>query len=150
VCPKPAFNAALCGVYDEERAMTNLTAPSELMALLEIQFDDVTPTRVSGSVAADERHHQPWGLVHGELYTTAIETFATTRASEGVKDRGQQAVGVTNVTDFVRPHRSGRLHVHANAIHQGRTQQLWQVEIRRPEDDKLVARDQLRPQHIDA
>ena len=63
--------------------MTNLTAPSELMALLDIQFDEVEPTRVSGSVAADERHHQPWGLVHGGLYTTAIETFATTGALRG-------------------------------------------------------------------
>ncbi len=130
--------------------MTNLTASSELMVLLEIEFDEVTPIRVSGSVAADERHHQPWGLVHGGLYTTAIETFATTGAYEAVKDRGQQAVGVTNVTDFVRPHRNGRLHVHATAIHQGRTQQLWQVEIRRPEDDKLVARGQVRLQNIDA
>jgi 1,4-dihydroxy-2-naphthoyl-CoA hydrolase len=131
-------------------AMTNLTAPSELMALLETQFDEVQPTRISGTVAADERHHQPWGLVHGGLYTAVIETFATTGAYEAVKDHGQYAVGVTNVTDFIRPHRSGRLHVYATAIHQGRTQQLWQVEIRRPEDDKLVARGQVRLQNIDA
>lgn len=129
--------------------MTNLTTPSELMALLDIQFDEVSATLVSGSVAADERHHQPWGLVHGGLYTTAIETFATTGAYEAVKDRGQQAVGVSNVTDFVRPHQSGRLNVLANAVHQGRTQQLWQVEIRRPEDDKLIARGQVRLQNID-
>jgi acyl-coenzyme A thioesterase PaaI-like protein len=37
----------------------------------------------------------------------------------------------------------------ANAIQQGRTQQLWQVEIRRPDDDKLVARGQVRLQNID-
>ncbi|HWF56146.1 MAG TPA: PaaI family thioesterase [Solirubrobacteraceae bacterium] len=130
--------------------MPNLATPSELMALLEIQFDEVEPTVVSGSVAADERHHQPWGLVHGGLYTAAIETFATTGAYEAVKDRGQQAVGVANVTDFIRPHTRGRLHVRANAIHQGRTQQLWEVEIRRPEDDKLVARGQVRLQNIEA
>jgi 1,4-dihydroxy-2-naphthoyl-CoA hydrolase len=130
--------------------MTNLTTPSGLMALLDIQFDECTPTRVSGSVAADARHHQPWGLVHGGLYTTAIETFATTGAYEAVKDHGQQAVGVSNVTDFIRPHRAGRLQVLANAIHQGRTQQLWQVEIRRPEDNKLIARGQVRLQNIDA
>jgi 1,4-dihydroxy-2-naphthoyl-CoA hydrolase len=129
--------------------MTDLIKPSEFMTLLEIQFDEVQPTRVSGSVAADERHHQPWGLVHGGLYTTAIETFATTGAYEAVKDRGQRAVGVANVTDFVRPHQSGRLNVSATAIHQGRTQQLWQVEIHRPEDDKLVARGQVRLQNID-
>jgi len=129
--------------------MTDLTKPSEFMALLEIQFGEVRPTRVSGSVAADERHHQPWGLVHGGLYTAAIETFATTGAYEAVRDRGQQAVGVTNITDFVRPHQSGRLTVVATAIHQGRTQQLWQVEIHRPQDDKLVARGQVRLQNID-
>jgi uncharacterized protein (TIGR00369 family) len=130
--------------------MPNLTTPSELMELLDIQFDEVEPTRVTGSVAADERHHQPWGLVHGGLYTTAIETFATTGAYEAVRDRGQQAVGVSNITDFLRPHQSGRLHVLASAIQQGRSQQLWQVEIRRPEDDKLVARGQVRLQNIDA
>jgi 1,4-dihydroxy-2-naphthoyl-CoA hydrolase len=129
--------------------MTDLIKPSEFMALLDIQFDDVQPTRVSGSVAADERHHQPWGLVHGGLYTAAIETFATTGAYEAVRDRGQRAVGVANVTDFVRPHQSGRLNVNASAVHQGRTQQLWQVEIHRPEDDKLVARGQVRLQNID-
>ena len=120
------------------------------MALLDIEFEERSPTRVAGSIAADERHHQPWGLVHGGLYTTVIETFATTGAYEAVKDQGQMAVGVTNVTDFLRPHRTGRLAVLATPIQQGRTQQLWQVEVRRPEDQKLVARGQVRLQNIDA
>ena len=128
----------------------NLTNPSELMALLDIQFEQRAPTRVTGSVAADERHHQPWGLVHGGLYTTVVETFATTGAFEAVKDRGERAVGVANSTDFVRPHSSGRLDVVAVPVHQGRTQQLWQVEIRRPDDGKLVARGQVRLQNIPA
>lgn len=130
--------------------MADLTTSSDLMALLEIEFDEVTRTKVSGSVAADERHHQPWGVVHGGLFTTAIETFATTGAYESVKDQGQQAVGVANVTDFVRPHRTGRLNVVAVPIQQGRTQQLWRVEIRRPQDDKLVALGQVRLQNIPA
>ncbi len=130
--------------------MTPLVASSELMHLLEIDVEEVGATRVSGSIAADARHHQPWGIVHGGLYTTVIETFATTGAFEAVKERGQQAVGVNNTTDFVRPHERGRLKVVAVPIWQGRTQQLWQVEIRRPEDDKLIARGQVRLQNIDA
>ncbi len=122
---------------------------SALMEILDIHFDERTPVRVAGSIAADERHHQPWGLVHGGLCTAAIETFATTGAYEAVKERGMQAVGVANATDFLRPHRKGRLDVVAWAIHQGRTQQLWQVEIRRP-DGKLIARGQVRLQHIEA
>ena len=127
----------------------DLRGPSELMRLLEIEFDEVAPTTVVGSIAADERHHQPWSLVHGGLYTAAIETFATTGAFEAVRESGRQAVGVTNITDFVRPHRSGRLAVRATAIHQGRTQQLWLVEISRPEDGKLVARGQVRLQNVE-
>jgi 1,4-dihydroxy-2-naphthoyl-CoA hydrolase len=122
---------------------------SDLMELLEIQFDELGPARVTGSIAADERHHQPFGIVHGGLYSSAIETFASLGACEAVKDLGQQAVGVTNITDFLRPHKNGRLGVEAHAIQQGRTQQLWQVEIRRPHDDKLVARGQVRLQNID-
>jgi acyl-coenzyme A thioesterase PaaI-like protein len=86
----------------DSAAMTGrLTSASEFMRVLEIEFDEHGPTRVTGSVAADERHHQPWGLVHGGLYTTVIETFATTGAFEAVKDRGMQAVGVSNLTDFI-------------------------------------------------
>ena len=132
-----------------ERRPADLPASSELMRLLEIDFDEITSTRVSGSVAADERHHQPWGLVHGGLYIAAIESFATIGAFEAVKDTGRQAVGVSNATDFLRPHQAGRLHVAATAIHHGRSQQLWQVEIRRPDDGKLVARGQVRLQNID-
>jgi uncharacterized protein (TIGR00369 family) len=127
-----------------------LSAPSEFMRLLEIEFEERGPTRVTGSIAADERHHQPWGLIHGGLYTTVIESFATTGAFEAVKDQGMQAVGVSNHTDFLRPHRSGRLDVVATPVHQGRTQQLWQIEIRRPEDGKLVARGQVRLQNVPA
>jgi uncharacterized protein (TIGR00369 family) len=134
----------------DSSAMTDqLTKASDLLQLLEIEFDECGPTHVTGSVAADERHHQPWGLVHGGLSTTVVETFATTGAFEAVKDRGMQAVGVSNMTDFVRPHRSGRLEVEATAIHQGHTQQLWQVEVRRPEDRKLIARGQVRLQNIE-
>jgi 1,4-dihydroxy-2-naphthoyl-CoA hydrolase len=137
-------------VFDNELVMTSRGPASELMALLDVQFDECTPTRVNGSIAADERHHQPWGIVHGGLYTSAIETFATVGAHDTVKDRGQRAVGVANATDFLRPHRSGRLEVVAVPVHQGRSQQLWQVDIRRPDDDKLVARGQVRLQNVEA
>jgi 1,4-dihydroxy-2-naphthoyl-CoA hydrolase len=129
--------------------MTTVAQPSAMLALIDPQIDEATASRVEGSIAADERHHQPWGIVHGGLYTAAIETFATIGAFEAVKDRGRQAVGVANVTDFLRPHRSGRLDVVATPIQQGRTQQLWQVEISRPDDGKLVARGQVRLQNIE-
>jgi 1,4-dihydroxy-2-naphthoyl-CoA hydrolase len=124
---------------------------SELLQLVDAQFEEATPTRVSGTIAADERHHQPWGLVHGGLYTAAIETFATIGAFQAVKQEGAQVVGVSNATDFLRSHRTGRLRVTGEPVHQGRSYQLWQVEIRTDDDDaKLVARGQVRLQNIDS
>lgn len=123
---------------------------SAFLELLDIDFNEVTATGVSGSIRVDERHHQPAGIVHGGLYTSVIETFATAGAVAAVHDQGMRAVGVHNATDFVRPHRTGPLDVHAIAIQQGRSQQLWQVEIRRPDDDKLVARGQVRLHNVPA
>jgi 1,4-dihydroxy-2-naphthoyl-CoA hydrolase len=131
---------------DEANALNT----SDLLRLIDACFEVVTADRVAGTIAADERHHQPWGLVHGGLYTAAIETFATIGAFQAVKDRGQQVVGVSNSTDFLRPHRSGRLRILGEPIHQGRTYQLWQVEARRTDDDELVARGQVRLQNIEA
>lgn len=127
--------------------MTELPS-SEFLDLIDAQFDEVASNRVVGSVAADARHHQPWGVIHGGLYTTAIETFATVGAFTAVQEQGKTVVGVFNSADFLRPHQEGRLSVAAQAVHQGRTQQLWTVEMSRSSDGKLVARGQVRLQNI--
>jgi len=57
---------------------------------------------------------------------------------------------VSNTTDFLRRHVSGRLHVRASAVQLGRTQQLWRVQISRPRDGKLVAVGQARRQNVHA
>jgi 1,4-dihydroxy-2-naphthoyl-CoA hydrolase len=136
-------------VTSANEARGEVMRSSDLLDLLDARFDEASASRVRGSIAADERHHQPWGIVHGGLYTTAIETFATIGAYEAVRDGGRQAVGVANATDFLRPHRTGRLDVVATPIQQGRSQQLWLVEIRRPDDGKLVARGQVRLQNVE-
>lgn len=87
-------------------------------------------------------------MVHGGVYTTAVESAASIGASAAVADRGQIAVGVHNATDFLRPATSGRPEVVAEPIHQGRIQQLWQVIITRQSDGKELARGQLRVQNV--
>jgi len=127
----------------------DLEAPSKFMRLLGLHFDELTRSRVTGWLDTGVEHHQPWGLVHGGVYAAVIETAATTGAYLTARERRQQAVGICNVTDFLRPHREGRLLVTAEPLHQGRTQQLWQVILRRESDGKDVARGQVRLQHVD-
>ena len=113
-----------------------------------MQFESVQPDRVEAWMELGPEQHTPWGVVHGGAYTTAIESAASVGASAAVLDRGQFAVGVNNITDFLRPVVSGRVKVLAEPIHQGATQQLWQVTISRADDGKLVARGQVRLQNV--
>jgi 1,4-dihydroxy-2-naphthoyl-CoA hydrolase len=100
-------------------------------------------TWVTGHVDAGPEHHQPMGIVHGAVYTGAVETAASVGATASVYHLGQFAVGVDNFTDFVRPVRAGRLQVAARAAQQGRTLQLWDVDIT-DEAGKLVAKGRVR------
>jgi uncharacterized protein (TIGR00369 family) len=93
-----------------------------------------------------EAHHQPYGIVHGGVYCTAVETAASVAGALWFGDRGK-VVGVNNSTDFLRAVNSGRLTATATPIHRGRSQQLWQVAIT-DEQDRLVARGQVRLQNL--
>jgi uncharacterized protein (TIGR00369 family) len=127
-----------------------LEGQSAFMRLLGLHLEQAREDRVAGWFEVGAEHHQPWGLVHGGVFTAVIETFASTGAYLAVKDRGHLAVGVTNVTDFLRPQREGRLNVVAEPIQRGRIQQLWQVVVTRAADGKVVARGQVRLQNIEA
>ena len=110
--------------------------------------DEVGPTRVVGHIDLGPEHRTPWGVIHGGVYTTAVESAASIGASAGVRDRGQVAVGLTNTTHFVRSLDSGTVRVEAVALHQGRSQQLWKVDVT-DESDRLIAHGELRLQNID-
>jgi 1,4-dihydroxy-2-naphthoyl-CoA hydrolase len=115
----------------------------EFLRSVGLHFDVLTGTEVRAHLDASEQHHTPWGIVHGGLYTTVIESAASVGASYAVGPEGRFAVGVSNQTDFLRPHVAGRLDVHATPIQQGRTLQLWLVEITNGEG-RTVARGQVR------
>jgi 1,4-dihydroxy-2-naphthoyl-CoA hydrolase len=113
-----------------------------------LHFTTVAPERVEGWIELGPEHHTPWGVVHGGVYTTAIESAASVGASTAVAAQQQFAVGLNNSTDFLRSMVEGRVDVGAEPIQQGRVQQLWRVQIQR-EDGKLVALGHVRLQNVD-
>ncbi len=126
----------------------DLTAASAFVAASGFRTTEVSGTRVTGHVELGPDQHTPWGVVHGGVYCTIVESAASIGASVAVAAHGQFAVGVNNNTDFIRAMTAGRVDVVAEPIQQGRTQQLWQVLITRAEDGKLVARGQVRLQNV--
>jgi 1,4-dihydroxy-2-naphthoyl-CoA hydrolase len=114
-----------------------------------LELDEVGPTRVVGHIELGPEHHQPMGLVHGGVYCAAVEAAASIGAGLSVMERGMGVVGVNNTTNFVAGIHEGRVTVVAEPIVQGRTQQLWNVDITRTSDGRLVATGQLRVQVVE-
>ncbi len=115
---------------------------------LGLQFTEVTGERVVGTWTARPALHQPYGIVHGGVHCSVVETLASVGAATWLGEQGQ-VVGVSNSTDFYRAVREGALTSVATPVHQGRSQQVWVVETRLDESDKLVSRGQVRLQHLD-
>jgi uncharacterized protein (TIGR00369 family) len=97
---------------------------------------------VDGFVDLAPTHHQPFGIVHGGVYCSVIETAASVGGAVWFGDRGH-VVGVNNSTNFLRATRDGRLTVEARPLKQGRTQQLWNVDLT-DDQGRLVATGQVR------
>jgi uncharacterized protein (TIGR00369 family) len=85
---------------------------------------------------------QPYGLLHGGVLCSVVETVGSVAGAAWFGDRGH-VVGTSNHTNFLRAVREGTLTAVATPIHRGRSQQLWSVDIR-DEQARLVARGELR------
>ncbi|AKE90638.1 MULTISPECIES: PaaI family thioesterase [Rhodococcus] len=127
---------------------TDLPAGSAFLQAAGLVLDEVSGTRVTGHIDLSRDHHTPWGVVHGGVYTTAVESAASVGASAAVQDRGQFAVGVHNSTDFLRSSTGERVDVVAEPLQQGRVQQLWLVTVTGTESGRTLARGQVRLQNV--
>ena len=132
----------------EAPSIEQLEGASAFTSAAGLRLESVSGTLVRGWIDLGPEHHQPFGIVHGGVYASAVETAASIGATQAVLDRGEVAVGVHNSTNFLASMIEGRVNVVATAISQSRTQQLWQVDIIRDSDDRLIATGQLRVQNI--
>lgn len=117
--------------------------------LVGMRWDSLSLERITAHLDVDDRHHQPYGIVHGGVWCSVVETVGSIGAAMHAARRDEIAVGVNNSTDFLRPHREGRVEIEGRPIHLGRSQQLWQIVITRA-DGKTIARGQLRAQTLPA
>jgi uncharacterized protein (TIGR00369 family) len=124
------------------------TAVSEADAwgqALGLEFLEVTPDYVLARLEAGPRHHQPYGVLHGGVYCSIVEAVASYGAGRRAHALGQKGVlGVANATDFFRSHSVGELRCEGRPVHTGRSAHLWEVQVTRSSDEKLVARGQVR------
>jgi 1,4-dihydroxy-2-naphthoyl-CoA hydrolase len=114
--------------------------------VLGIEYTEIGADRTVLTCEVTPELLQPYGILHGGVHCSLVESAASIAAAMWFGDRGH-VVGVANHTNFLRAVRSGRLTAVATPIHRGRTQQLWQVSV---SDDagREVARGEVRLANI--
>lgn len=89
--------------------------------------DDPDDARVRLRIRDELR--QPFGLMHGGVMSTLIESICSRATAGAVHDRGMVAMGQSINVSFIRPVTEGGVEVRAQARHRGRTTWLWQAEV---------------------
>lgn len=120
--------------------MTDFSALPGFDGLIGLRIVSSTKDSTVAELDVTADHHQPFGLLHGGVLCTIVETVGSISGSAWY---GGLVVGTSNHTNFLRSTRSGRLTARSTPIHRGKTQQLWDVDIT-DEQGRLVAKGQLR------
>lgn len=124
------------------------TQTNRFVASTGFVIDQISATSLRAHADLGPDHHTEWGTIHGGVYASLVESAGGAGAGHAVADRGQISVGVHNGTDFLRASTGGRVDITAEALFQGRSQQLWDVVISQSETGDVLARGQLRLQNI--
>jgi uncharacterized protein (TIGR00369 family) len=96
-------------------------------ALYGLELQQVTADRVDARVVVDERHLQPFGLVHGGVYAAMSESMASIGTAVG--NEGKFVAGLSNQTSFLRPvFKDDTITAVATPRHRGSTTWVWEVE----------------------
>ncbi|WP_217910020.1 PaaI family thioesterase [Pseudenhygromyxa sp. WMMC2535] len=108
-----------------------------------LRFSSVDYDEVTAELEVFDGLLQPYGLVHGGVYCSIVETLASVGAAVNVLPEGKHTVGLDNTTSFLRAVRSGKLHGRARPLARGGRTQVWEVEIR-DDEGRLAASGRVR------
>ena len=110
---------------------------------LGLTFARATVDEVVATITLGAQHHQPYGVVHGGVYASMIETVASVGAALNVMPDGKHTVGLENSTTFLRATREGTLTATGTPLTRGRRSHVWEVAIT-DDDGRLVAKGRVR------
>ena len=114
--------------------------PRNMGHAIGIRFLSLRRAEVVAEMPVDERTIQPFGILHGGASVALAETLASIGAWLNLSDERSSAVGLEINANHLRPVRiGGKVVGRAVPIHKGALTQVWEVEIRTP-DDKLVCK----------
>lgn len=91
-----------------------------------IQLD---PDDARARIELRDELRQPYGLMHGGVYSSIVESLCSYVTAAAVYEDGNIAVGQSIEVSFIRSVTSGHAEFRAVARHRGRTTWIWTVEV---------------------
>jgi uncharacterized protein (TIGR00369 family) len=112
--------------------------PSHFDDLIGTEWLSHDPEDARVRLSMREELAQPFGLMHGGVLSTLVESVCSWATAGAVYKDGMAAMGQSIDVSFVRPVTEGSVEVRAKARHRGRTTWIWEAEVRN-EEGKLCA-----------
>jgi len=110
---------------------------------LGLRFVSASYDEVVAEVDVRDELLQPYGLVHGGVYASMIETLASTGAAINAMPQNRDTVGLENSTSFLRAVREGTLRGRVVPLTRGRRTQVWEGTIQ-DSSGRMVASGKVR------
>lgn len=99
-----------------------------LTELLGIEHLDPGDADAAARVEVTDSIRQPYGLVHGGVYSLLAETITSRATGQAVEAEGMASLGQSNSATFLRPIAQGHVTATGRIIHRGRTTWVWDVD----------------------
>jgi 1,4-dihydroxy-2-naphthoyl-CoA hydrolase len=112
----------------------NLPETLGFAELVGIEWLDDDPNHARARVEARAELLQPFGLMHGGVYSTLVESVCSRATALAVLGEGNAAMGQSINVSFMRAIREGIAEVKARARHRGSTTWVWEAEVVDSED----------------
>jgi 1,4-dihydroxy-2-naphthoyl-CoA hydrolase len=118
-------------------AALNARQEKSVNGLLGIRLTEAGDDWLRGEMPVDERHVQPFGILHGGVSVVLAETLGS-MASVLCCEEGQGAVGLeVNANHLLPVPKGDGVVAEARAVRVGRSVHVWNIELRRVSDGKL-------------
>jgi 1,4-dihydroxy-2-naphthoyl-CoA hydrolase len=93
-----------------------------------LQITELMSDGIKGTMPADHRTKQPFGILHGGANCVLAETLGSIAANLTCNPKEAHGVGLSITTNHVKAVRNGIVTGVAKNIHLGRTTQIWEIK----------------------
>jgi 1,4-dihydroxy-2-naphthoyl-CoA hydrolase len=104
-------------------------SPTHFAEYIGVEWIDLDPDAARARIKLEPHHLQPFGVVHGGVYTTLAESLCSAATYQAVSENDEVAFGMSSGASFLRTIADGHVNALARARQRGRTTWVWDTEL---------------------